>query len=316
MSKARLKQWIGPAISLALLALSGLVLYGQLKNLDINAVTQSIRTLPRRELWQAMGFVCLGYWVMTGYDALAMQHLKQPLVYRRVALTAFISCAFSNTIGLALLTGSAIRYRFYRGWGVAAGTIAQVIAFTNINFWLGLLALSSAAFLIAPLPLPSQLSLPFATARPLGWVMLALLLVYLASSYSLRRPLSIRGQSFALPSLRMAITQITVSALDWGFAAAVLYSLLPSGSLPLSYGELLNVYLLAMAAGVLSNVPGGLGVFETVVILLLSDHFSANALVASLLLYRLLYYLVPFIVAIVILGVKEGLSGSSPLPRS
>lgn len=316
MSKARLQRWIGPVISLALLTLSGFVLCSQLKDLDIDAVSQSIRTLPRRSLWQSMGFVCLGYWAMTGYDTLAMRHLKEPLAYRRIALTAFISCALSNTIGLSLLTGSAIRYRFYRGWGVAVGSIAQVIAFTNISFWLGLLALSSAAFLIAPLPLPSQLSLSFATARPLGWIMLALLLVYLVGSYSLRRPLEFRGQPFAFPSIRMAIAQITVSALDWGFAAAVLYSLLPPGSVPLSYGELLNVYLLAMAAGVLSNVPGGLGVFETVVILLLSNHFYADALVATLLLYRLIYYLVPFIVAIVLLGVKEWLPGSSPLPRS
>lgn len=305
MSSDRLKRWIGPVISLALLTLSGFVLYGELKNLDAGAVSQSIRTLPSQKLLQAIALVALGYIAMTGYDALAMRHLKEPLAYRKIALTAFISCAFSNTIGLALLTGSAIRYRFYRGWGVAVGAIAQVIAFTNISFWLGLLALGSLTFLTAPLPLPSQLSLPFATARPLGWLMLAVLLVYVTGSYRLRSPLAFRGQSFSFPSLQMAIAQIAVSSLDWGFAAAVLYSLLPPGSVPLSYGELLNVYLLAMAAGVLSNVPGGLGVFETVIILLLSDHFSASALVASLLLYRLLYYLVPFGVAIVLLILKE-----------
>ncbi|WP_017297182.1 lysylphosphatidylglycerol synthase domain-containing protein [Nodosilinea nodulosa] len=215
-----------------------------------------------------------------------------------------ISCAFTNTIGFALLTGSAIRYRFYSNWGISAIAIAQIIAFTNLSFWLGLLAVGGVSFLAAPFQIPAQLHLPFHSTYGLGLIFAVLIALYLTASGTLRGTLTLKTQPLRLPKFNIALAQIVVSSLDWSLAAATLYSLLPQTP-GLTFLAFLKIYLLAMAAGVLSNVPGGLGVFETVVILLLSAQFSPAAVLASLLAYRGIYYFLPLTGAILLLGIHE-----------
>jgi hypothetical protein len=252
----------------------------------------------------AIAFTSLGYLAMTGYDTLGFRYLRQRLPYPKIALTTFISCAFSNTIGFALLTGSAIRYRFYAGWGISAMSIAQIIAFANVSFWLGLLIVGGSTFLLAPLAIPAQLHLPFRTSYPLGLIFLALIGIYLIVSGTLQNTITLGEHWLRLPRPAVALAQIGVSSLDWSLAAAALYALLPATA-ALTFPAFLKIYLLAMAAGVLSNVPGGLGVFETVVILLLSAQISPAAVLASLLAYRGVYYFLPLAIAASLLGVHE-----------
>ncbi|MBU7585302.1 MAG: UPF0104 family protein [Nostoc sp. TH1S01] len=210
----------------------------------------------------------------------------------------------SDTIGFAWLTGSAIRYRFYSRWQVSKIAIAQIIAFVNFTFWLGMFAVAGLLFLIHPLVIPIQLHLPFTTVRPIGWIFLSLIVIYLIGSLVIHQPLVLRTHEFRLPSFQILLMQIIISSLDWMFAAAVLYSLLPN-NLPLEYLDFLGIYLLAMLAGVVSNVPGGLGVFETVILLILATKVSAAAILGSMLAYRGIYYFLPLLLATALLTFDE-----------
>lgn len=226
------------------------------------------------------------------------------LAYKKSAWTAFISCAVSNTIGFALLTGSAIRYRFYSAWRIPTIAIAQIIAFANFTFWLGLFAVGGLMFCLHPVVIPTKLDLPFLSVHPIGIIFLLAIAVYLLGNIFIEKQLNIRGYNFRFPSLPIASAQIVVSSLDWSFAAAVLYTLLPIRAV-LTYPSFLSIYMLAMTAGVISNVPSGLGVFESVVLLLLSPQVPAAAVLGSLLAYRVVYYLLPLGVATGLLGIYE-----------
>ncbi|MEH2239295.1 lysylphosphatidylglycerol synthase domain-containing protein [Nostoc sp.] len=289
---------------LLLLVLSLWAIANELREYNYRDILNSLAAIPKSRLSWAIWLTALGYLVMIGYDILGFSYINRSLSWNKIALTNFISSAFSNTIGFALLTGSAIRYRFYSSWGVSAVAIAQVIAFANFTFWLGMFAVAGLLFLINPLKIPTQLHLPFATVRPIGVIFLLLVAAYLLGSIFIKQPLIIRGQEFRFPSFKISLVQITISGLDWILAAAVLYAVLPT-NISLSYLDFLGIYLLAMFAGVVSNVPGGLGVFETVILLILSSKFSAAAILGSMLAYRGVYYFLPLLVAAGLLGLYE-----------
>ena len=302
LEKLRLN--ISTLFGLLLLVLSLWAIASELRAYNYRDILNSLAAIPKSRLSWAIWLTALGYLVMIGYDILGFNYINRSLSWNKIAFTNFISSAFSNTIGFALLTGSAIRYRFYANWGVSAVAIAQVIAFANFTFWLGMFAVAGLLFLINPLKIPTQLHLPFATVRPIGVIFLLLVAVYLLGSILLKQPLIIRGHEFRFPSFKISLAQIAISSFDWILAAAVLYAVLPS-NIPLSYLDFLGIYLLAMFAGVVSNVPGGLGVFETIILLILSSKVSAAAVLGSMLAYRGIYYFLPLLVATGLLGLYE-----------
>lgn len=289
---------------LLLLLLSLWAIANELRQYNYRDILNSLAAIPKSRVSWAIWLTALGYLVMIGYDILGFNYINRSLSWNKIAFTNFISSAFSNTIGFALLTGSAIRYRFYSTWGVSAVAIAQVIAFANFTFWLGMFAVAGFLFLINPLKIPTQLHLPFATVRPIGVIFILLVAVYLLGSIFIKQPLIIRGHEFRFPSFKISLAQIAISSFDWILAAAVLYVLLPS-NISLSYLDFLGIYLLAMFAGVVSNVPGGLGVFETIILLILSSKVSAAAVLGSMLAYRGVYYFLPLLVAAGLLGLYE-----------
>jgi glycosyltransferase 2 family protein len=272
---------------LLLLLLSLWAIAFELHQYNFHDVLNSLTAIPKERLSLAICLSALGYVVMIGYDILGFSYINRTLAAKKIAFTNFISSVFSNTIGFALVTGSAIRYRFYSNWGVSPLAIAQIIAFANFTFWLGMFAVAGIMFLANPLKIPTQLHFPFVTA-----------------SLLIKQPLVIRRQQFRFPSFQISLVQIAVSSFDWILAAAVLYPLLPANT-PLSFLDFLGIYLLAMFAGVVSNVPGGLGVFETVILLILSPKVSPAAVFGSLLAYRAIYYFLPLLVAAGLLGLYE-----------
>ncbi|MBD2413362.1 hypothetical protein FACHB389_13755 [Nostoc calcicola FACHB-389] len=289
---------------LLLLVLSLWAIAHELHEYNYRDILNSLVAIPKSRLSWAIWLTALGYLVMIGYDILGFNYINRSLSWNKIAFTNFISSTFSNTIGFALLTGSAIRYRFYANWGVSAVAIAQVIAFANFTFWLGMFAIAGLIFITNPLTIPPQLHLPFATVRPIGVIFLLLVAIYVLGSILIKQPLIIRQQEFRFPSLPISLAQIAISSLDWILAAAVLFAVLPSNT-ALSFLDFLGIYLLGMFAGVVSNIPGGLGVFETVVLLFLSSKISAAAVLGSLLAYRGVYYFLPLLVAAGLLGIYE-----------
>ena len=287
-------------LSILLFGLSIWAIASELRRYSFSDVLSSLNAIPNQYLLGAIALTIVDYLFLTGYDTLAVRYINQSLAYKRTALVAVISYGISNSVGFALLSGSAIRYKFYSAWGFSAAKIAQIITFCNLSFWLGLFAVGGTVFAFTPLAIPKQLNLPFLSVRPLGFIFLAVITAYLLWSGLSQKQLKIRNWVFPHLPFKLSIAQIALTSLDWMFAAAVLYTLLPVPK-HISFFSFFGIYLLAQLAGIISNVPGGLGVFETILILLLSPPIPSASLLGALLAYRGIYYFLPLGVSILML---------------
>ncbi len=296
----RVSALIPALIALSLFGLSLWAISQEIQKYGPQAIVGSLKEISVSGLLLALGLTAVNYIVLTSYDELATRYVRQPLTYSKVALVSIISYAVSNSIGFALLSGSAIRYRFYSRWGFSIGKIAQIITFCNISFWMGMFAVGGLIFSTAPMSLPSQLQLPFSSVRPVGHLFLVTICAYLIWSAIGRQ--SLRIKQWVLPHLPLplSLAQVSVTSCDWVLAATVLYVLLPPTAL-LSFGSFFGIYLLAQLTGIISSVPGGLGVFETVLILLLSPLIAADQLLGALIAYRAIYYFVPLLIAVILI---------------
>jgi phosphatidylglycerol lysyltransferase len=250
----------------------------------------------------AVLFTFLDYLLLTGYDVLALRYIRNPLRYRQVAIASFIGYAFS--INATVLGGGAARYRIYSSLGVSTAKIARLVIFCSITFWLGFFTIGALSFLFQPLHISRVPYLPYVSVRAVGAVLAAVVLGYIVVIILIKKPLRIRGWEFESPGLALSLGQILISSLDWAVAAAVLYVLLPQ-NIAVTYSQFLGIFLLAQLVGLVSSVPGGLGVFETAILLLMSEYGETAAIVGSLLLYRVIYYLLPLMIASVLLGLYE-----------
>jgi phosphatidylglycerol lysyltransferase len=293
-----------PVLILILFAIALKVLHDTLAHYHYRDVILYLSAMSGWQIAIAVALTLAGYLVMTGYDTLAFRYIDHPFPYRRIALASFIGYAFNNNVGLSGIVGGSLRYRMYTAWRLGAVDIARVIAFCTISFWLGFVLLGGIFFIVAPPELPAGVHLPFLSVRILGFLLLLPAIVYFIWIAIRREPVRIRQWEFDLPSPRLFIAQVAISATDWIIAAGVLYILLPD-SLPLTFVRFLGIFLLAQIAGVLSNVPGGLGIFEAVTLLFLAPFFSASAILGALVAFRAIYYLLPLVVATILLTTHE-----------
>jgi uncharacterized membrane protein YbhN (UPF0104 family) len=252
----------------------------------------------------AIAITGINYVFLTGYDTLAVQFVNHPLPYKKTALVAILSYAISNSIGFALLSGSMIRYRFYNRWGFSTLEIAKIIVFCNMSFWLGLFWVGGILFSSESLVIPAVFKLPFHSIRVLGCIFLAMVFGYFI--WSLISHHSLRIKNFVLPRIpiQLSLAQIVVTTLDWACASGILYILLPGNHL-FSYPTFFGMYLLAQITGILSNVPGGLGVFESVLLFLLSPQLDSAEVLGCLFAYRGIYYFLPFAIAMITFIIYE-----------
>ncbi|KPK00204.1 MAG: hypothetical protein AMJ60_02370 [Desulfobacterales bacterium SG8_35] len=304
-AKFNFKKTATPFLAVVLFVFAVLLLHKLLKQYHLNEIRAAFHAFSTHKILLSLGFTALSYLVLTLYDTLAFQYIGKPLAYRKIALTSFISYTFANNTGsLSILTSSSIRYRFYSSWGFSGIEIARIIWFCMVSFWLGYLFLAGMSFLIAP---PAHIfSLPVAQKSILRFSGLFFLLVvgsYLAASLLRKKPLKLLKWELALPSLRLALGQVAVATMDLLSVAGALYVLLPEMSLP--FGSFVSLFLLAIMIGLISNVPGGLGVFESVMLLMLTPYAKGSDLVSALLLFRSIYYLLPLVVSITALGGLE-----------
>jgi glycosyltransferase 2 family protein len=304
MNLKRLSQFGSPILGLLLFGVSLWAIATQLREFDYRDIFRSLAEIPKSYIVLALICTALNYLMLTGYDALAMRYIRRSIPFRKVALTAIISQAITNTAGLELLTGSAIRYRFYSAWGLSTLEIAKVITFCHVSFWLGFFAVSGFVLIGEPVSVPSLLRIPSNSLFPLGTIFLFLVAGYLLWNTWSHKPMKLG--KWGIPRLpgKLSLFQTAIAILDWAIAGGVLYVLLLANA-PLSYPSFFGIYILGQLAGVISNVPGGLGVFETVLLLSLSAQIPSAELFGALLAYRGIYYFLPLIVAIVLLGIYE-----------
>jgi phosphatidylglycerol lysyltransferase len=302
--KSLLRKISGPGLSLILFTAAIWLLHGELKTYHLADILKAIASIPAGRMGLAVALTIVSYAIMTGYDVLAMRYIQYPLPYSKIGLASFIGYAFSNNIGMSMIAGASVRYRLYSAWGLSALQTTQVVAFCTLTLWLGFCILGGAVFLIEPLTIPSTLHLPIHSSLLIGAIMLMLVAAYATLTIIKRAPITIRELEIQLPSIRLFVLQLIIAALDWMLASLVLFVLLDPGT-TISYPAFLAVFLLAQLGGLISQVPGGLGVFETVVVLMLSARLPASQIFGALLAYRLLYYWLPLGIAALLLGLQE-----------
>ena len=299
--------WIGPTAGVILFSAAIWVLHHELSLHHLKDILRQIQSLPAGRIASALLLAAAGYGVMTTYDLLALRYLKQSLAFGKVAMAAFVGAAFSNNIGLSMIAGASVRYRLYASWGLSALEITKIVFFCALTLWVGFFAICGLAFVVDPMDLPLTVHLPTGSIRVIGVLMGLCVVGYLVLTLVRRRPVRLRDWQVAVPSWRTGMLQVLVGSADWLLAGGTLIVLLPpaaTGSLP----TLLVIYLVSQLAGLSSQVPGGLGVFETVFLLLTGGRIPAEAVIAALFAYRVIYYLIPLALSAALLGVNEAVS--------
>lgn len=247
-------------------------------------------------LWAAAGFTLAAYIVLTAYDRLGSVYAGHPVSYARTSLASFVAYSLANNLGFATVSGAAIRYRFYAAWGLPPLAIAKVVAFTSLTFGLGGFALGGLVLVAEPEVLPF-----FGQGTP-RWVMQAVgvaMWAIVASYMLLARfvpHFRLFGHQIDLPGFRMAVAQVALASADVAVTALVFWTLLPPVE-GLTFLHFLGVYVLALSAGIVANVPGGIGVFDGAILIGLSGYLPAPVVIGALLLFRLYYYIVPLFIA-------------------
>ena len=259
----------------------------------------AIDAIPLPRIGAAAVFTAISYVILTGYDWLALKHLGYRLPFRTVATASFTSFTMSHTLGLTALTGGSVRLRLYTRAGVRARDVVLIVALCGWTFWLGIVLAAGAGLLLEPGSAVVGV-VPHVVNRDVGLLLLAGAGAYLVVSALCRHDIHLFGLRMKLPAVGITVGQIVVGGLDLVAAAAALYVLLPAAGTP-SLLAVVVIYAVAMIVGALSHAPGGIGVFETMVVLML-PHAAPGAVLAALLLFRLLYTLLPFFIGLAMLA--------------
>lgn len=302
--RRRILRYAYPVITLVLVGLAAHVLYRELGGVHYHQVLQHLRDMPPSRLYLALLLTVVSYILLTGYDTLSVRYVGETLPYKKISLASFVGYTLSYNLGISEVSGSAVRFRLYSAWGLSAYDIARIVAFNGLTFLVGLLSLSGVVFIAWPVELPGIIHLPPLHSTLLGLLLFVPLLAYIALSLFRRKPLRIGKWSTDIPPLRYVLTQVGLAATDIAAASMVAYVLMPP-STSLTFPHFIGIYVLAIVASLISHVPGGIGVFETVIITLIPDDMNKAAVLGSLLMYRVVYYLIPLGIAILLLGWEE-----------
>ena len=309
----RYRAVLAGAALLAIMALALEAVHELLATVQIGNVRAAIDRFDATQVLLALAFTAGSYLALTLYDVLALRVIRKPLPYRVAALASFTSYTLSHNLGLALLTGGSARYRVYTAAGLTGGDVGRVIANATLTFWSGVAMLAGVGLLTQGTPLDiAGFTIGIGVQRAVGAVLL-LAIVALVLLAGRRRSLSVMGWHLPLPGRRSAIAMLLVSACDIGAASAALFVLVPGlewGSFPAFFVG----YALAIVIAAISHAPGGIGVFEAVILLALPQVDRAG-LAAALLLYRACYYVLPLLVAGSIIAIREGRRLRTPIDR-
>jgi uncharacterized membrane protein YbhN (UPF0104 family) len=301
--RSRWFAWIGMAASILLFGASLVVLWHIVSEIDVNELRSAFTAASLRQIGLAVLFTCVSYGLLTCYDAIALRQLKLRIPYRTTSLASFTSYAVSFTLGFPLLTAGTVRYWIYSPRGMSPGKVASLTVIAGVTFWLGM-ALVLAWSLISQADELASLVYTHIWVNQLVGLGAAIFVVgYLVWISLKRRAVRIQGWKLELPGFRLSLAQILIGAGDVCAGAGVLFVLLPGGH-NIGFETFVAVYIFAVMLGVASHAPGGLGVFEATILLALSN-YPREPVLGALLLYRLCYYLIPFVVALALLGAYE-----------
>lgn len=294
--------WIKRLTTIAFFILIPTLLYFQARNIDWEAVGQTLRDYPNTTLLIGAGIALVSYLVYCSFDLLSRYYTGHKLPVRQVIPVTFVCYAFNLNMG-AFVGGVALRYRLYSRLGLDVPTITRVLTLSMITNWLGYIILAGGIFSLGLISLPQQWQMGTNGLRLTGIGLLIAAAAYLsACGLSKRRVWHWRGHEILLPPLRTALIQAGLGALNWSLMALLIYLLMPEEAF---YPTILGILMISSIAGVITHIPAGLGVIEVVFITLLQHEFAKSDLLAALIAYRALYFIFPLAIACVIYLVLE-----------
>ena len=295
---------VGVLLSLAIIAVAVVVLIHMLRDTDVNEVIAAVKATRLRHIAAAAAFVAAGYFTLTFYDLFAVRAIgRSEIPYRIAALSGFTSYSIGHNIGATVFTGGAVRYRIYSAHGLDAIEVAKICFVAGLTFWLGNATVLGLGVGYMPQALGLLDQLPDWINRCLAGATLLILGSYLGWVWSAPREIGRGEWKVNLPNGPSTLLQICIGILDLSCCALAMYMLLPSGP-NIGFVTLAVVFVSATMLGFASHAPGGIGVFDAAMLVALWQ-YDKEDLLAGLLLFRLLYYFVPFILALIILGTRE-----------
>ena len=292
----------------------------KLKGVTWEDVKRGFESLPMIHVIGALILTAVNYLILTGYDWIAIRFMRKRLSFRKMMAGAVVGYASGNVLGW-LFGGNVARYRMYSKWGFSTLEIIGLVSILSVTFWLGLFLLAGIAFIALPIQLPPRVEEHFKIESKLfgdiqlshqmfGYIFLGCVLAYLAACLLIREPIRFKGMSISLPPFRLSAMQLIVSALDFLLATTTLYVLLPPdivGPDKINFSTVLIAYLTAQIAAVLTHVPGGYGLLEGILLAFLegSGTDRTASIIAAVIMFRIIYYLIPFCVAGMLFVINE-----------
>ncbi len=283
--------------------LAAFMIYHQLSKYSLEEIKQAVINVPNRNILFACIASLCGYIALSSYDFLALKYIKHKLAAWKWMFAGFLGFAISNNAGHAVVSGGAIRYRLYTRWRVPAGDIVKIVTFSGFTYLIACFFLVIIGVICSP-----QHVLTAMSSRYVNWAVLTLsvcgLLFYFWGCMFYKKPIVIKEIEFDTPSPQMALAQMLIGSADILMASLVLYFIMES-YIDIPFFTFIGVFITAQLLGIYSQVPGGLGVFEVVFTNLLPEDLNQATLFAILILYRIIYYLLPLIISGIVLIIYE-----------
>jgi glycosyltransferase 2 family protein len=299
---------LGMVLSLTIIVVAVVVLYRILREIDLDELIDALEATDWRTLGIAGFFVAAAYLSLTLYDLFALRTIGRfDVPYRVAALAGFTSYAIGHNVGASVFSGGAVRYRIYSAWGLGVVEVTKICFVAGLTFWLGNATVLGLGVLDAPQAAHDVDQLPLWLNRLIALMILALLGAYVAWVWIRPRVIGRDGWQVTLPGGPLTLLQILIGMLDLSCCAFAMYMLMPDQP-NLGFVTVAVIFVAATLLGFASHAPGGLGVFDAAMMVALWQ-FDKEDLLAGLLLFRLLYYIIPFVLSLVILGTREALLG-------
>jgi glycosyltransferase 2 family protein len=295
---------IGFLLSVSIITVAGVILYRMLREINFEDVIDAVEAVEKHDVVKAALFVAAGYFTLTLYDLFALRTIRRfDIPYRIAALAGFTSYAVGHNVGASAFTGGAVRYRIYSRYGLSAVEVAKICFIAGLTFWLGNATVLGLGVAWAPQAATAIDLLPSWVNRGFAFGILAALATYVTWVWRTPRVIGRHNWTVTLPNGPLTLLQIFVGIVDLACCAAAMYMLVPDEPY-IGFVTLAVIFVASTLLGFASHSPGGLGVFDAAMLVALWQ-FDTEDLLAGLLLFRLLYYLVPFAISLVILGGRE-----------
>ena len=295
---------VGVLLSLTIVVVAGFVLYRKLHGIDVNKVLFAMATVEYRNVALAALFVALGYCTLTFYDLFALRTIgRKDVPYRVAALAGFTSYSIGHNVGASVFTGGAVRYHIYSTWGLNAIEVAKICFIAGLTFWLGNATVLGLGIAYEPEAASAIDQLPVWLNRAIAIAVLLVLVSYIIWVWSAPRMIGRLNWEVRLPGGPLTLLQIVLGILDLSCCALAMYMLMPNEP-HYNFVAIAVIFVSATLLGFVSHSPGGLGVFDAAMLVALWE-YDPEELLAGLLIFRLLYYLSPFAISLVILGIRE-----------